>query len=60
VRLGEMHTAQRVRHRQELAFEYRINPFVRPYPDLMSNFSNKLNLPVTQIALNPFPSDVDQ
>nr|CAB3267739.1 WD repeat-containing protein 97-like [Phallusia mammillata] len=59
VRLGEMHTAQRVRQRQELAFEYRVNPLVRPYPDLMANFTNKLNLPVSRVPLNPFPSEID-
>lgn len=60
VRLGEMHTANRARERQELAAEYKLNPLLRPYPDLMAGFANKIILPVHMLNMNPFPSPVDK
>ena len=56
-----MHTARRVRERQEqLAAEYKLNPFTRPYPDLMASFTCKVALPTSRVYMNPFPSEVDR
>nr|XP_026692602.1 WD repeat-containing protein 97-like isoform X1 [Ciona intestinalis] len=60
VRLGEMHTARRVRHRRELAAEFKVNPLNRPYPDLMAAFTNKLTFPIHSHHVNPFPCNVDK
>uniref|UniRef100_H2YT52 Uncharacterized protein n=1 Tax=Ciona savignyi TaxID=51511 RepID=H2YT52_CIOSA len=60
VRLGEMHTARRVRERKELAVEFKVNPLIRPYPDLMAAFTNKLSLPIHSLHVNPFPCAVDK
>ncbi|CAK8684815.1 unnamed protein product [Clavelina lepadiformis] len=60
VRLGEMHTARRVRERLELAVEYKLNPLLRPYPDLLAAFTNKLHLPANRVHMNPFPSEIDK
>ena len=56
-----MHTARRVRERKEqLATEYKLNPMVRPYPDLMAAFTCKVALPAGRIYVNPFPSEIDR